>query len=260
MNVKLTIILVLLLIISISTYLVINNELNKIRTKIKIEPNMKYTVNKKEYTVPNLKIKTQGFLLKEHFLISIRDLYVNTKEFMKKLNIEFWLAGGTLLGFTRHKTFMPWDDDIDIHTHSYNKVYMFSKDFKNKAKEFNLDVLEMRFTSPTFSYYKGGVRLRKTGKKAPALDIFFVDVLENKVKKIENWYGKHVTYNKKEVWNKNDIFEINKEEIDDLEVYLPQNPETILSKQYGDNWSTEMYCDEKYHSIAVDLFGKIIWK
>jgi lipopolysaccharide cholinephosphotransferase len=42
------------------------------------------------------------------------DILLYIDSFCKEHGIQYYLAGGSLLGAIRHKGFIPWDDDIDV--------------------------------------------------------------------------------------------------------------------------------------------------
>lgn len=52
-----------------------------------------------------------------------KDMLNEFISFLDKNNIKYFLDYGTLIGATRHKGFIPWDDDLDISMirKEYNK-------------------------------------------------------------------------------------------------------------------------------------------
>lgn len=228
--------------------------------KIKVKPGMKYKYNNNIYKIPDLKLVGTPYLLEEKFYNKMRKLFQNSNKVFKNLNIKTWVSGGTLIGFHRHKTFIPWDDDLDIHTSVENKSFMFTEKFKKDLSKEGIEAIYMTGMSEDFSFYKGGIRLKLIGEINPVMDIFFVNKSKDKIMKIENWKKKDVfDYNQKEKWEIDEIFPLQTKIIDDMEVNMPNKPLDVLKRQYGDDVMNIMYGNNLPHSLAYDLLS-VIWE
>lgn len=92
-------------------------------------------------------------------------------DFCEKHNLEYVLAGGTLLGAVRHNGFIPWDDDIDVYmeVHDFKKFVKLIK--KNPVQGLHLSWLDTEPQSP-FCFAK----LRRCGTFFPSLLIETLDM------------------------------------------------------------------------------------
>lgn len=43
------------------------------------------------------------------------DILLYFDDFCRKNNLRYYISGGTLIGAVRHRGFIPWDEDVDLH-------------------------------------------------------------------------------------------------------------------------------------------------
>jgi hypothetical protein len=230
-------------------------------------PGDEYRVQNRVYKIPNLPCDSSNFLiLREEFMINQRDLFQRITRLLHSQDIIFWPSGGTLLGFIRHGTFMPWDDDIDVHTSLQHRNYLFSKEFSDIAlASEGLEVIFLMGFNENYATREGAaVRLRIKDTIVPICDIFFVsedpEHEERRICKIDSWNGDVLTFNDKEKWLSEWIFPIEEKTIDDMIVPLPRNPEQMLKQQYGKTVLEEMRVRSLWisHQTPFDMFS-FVW-
>lgn len=183
----------------------------------------------------NVLLRDKGLALGPHGITKTFSLCSNEKkqhiyselsETLRIINDEFgvsaFISSGTLLGIVRDGTLIPHDDDVDICyvSNEINEINIL--DERNKLAEF-LTQKGYKINRSNLAHYwcttPGGVRL----------DIFtgFIE-------------GDHCSLNpigRRKVYV-SDVFPLSKIKVDEADLWLPNNPKSLLALNYGLNWQT----------------------
>ena len=162
---------------------------------------------------------------------------MQTRDFLNKNNITYWLDSGSLLGAMRNCKFIPWDDDMDFG--------IFFKDFLNLEKTIKtLPLVEdLYYSEKEELYFRIDNRKKETvlpiKSKVNVIKVYsskdkkvFVDIII--YHRIGNTYrvNSKVYYQTCLYFNKKEILPLKKKKFENFYFNIPKDPYPYLDHQY----------------------------
>lgn len=187
-------------------------------------------------------------LLRDDVARELKAMYTDLRRVCDALGIRCWASGGTLLGWVRHRGFIPWDDDIDLHMHRDDLATLRGERGQALLRQAGLALAWMP------AYRREILKIMRPQRRAgklqlrhyPALDVLAVDTVNGEL----GTCGSSLQTQrcgrllKKERWQEDDIFPLREETFEDIRMWLPRRPEALVRIQYG---------EAVFRSYRVDL-------
>lgn len=197
---------------------------------------------------------------------------------LREAEITTWMTGGSLISAWMWHAPMCYDDDVDMAVRWEDRRRLWSGEMEQVWERHGLEAFYLRGCSLDWATKEGGcVRVRFKGTVTPTADVFFVDWRpagsaeatpdEGRWVHVNSWSdgGRVVHYDTTtEVYHPDWLFPLQEAKVLDAVWPVPNQPDRMLAKQYGEAWSRAVWSPNplfRSHRWAMHVTNIMcVWK